>query len=290
MDVKDLLKEPTFFDWSGDLRVPVRSAAMVMSCDAWWSRTCGDFKGKVSKENDFRLVWEDEEGVSNVRVFDNVKPTADLEVLDVGTVTKVETGGVWEVEEETFSSLPSVGVARIGTMTSLTLDPLNLVKPAKLRALPPSHPLLLDGRALRLTEELLPAVGQSETLRFLLKAKEDDFRLVWEDEEGVSNVRVFDSDKPTADLEVLEVGTVTKVDTGGVCESSSLLWVGVARIGTMTSLTLDPLELIEPAKVKLCAPSPSHPLLLDGRALQGTEGEVGESERLSPEGSLGPMM
>jgi hypothetical protein len=236
MDVKDLLNEPAFFDCSGDLREPVRSAAMAMSCDAWWSRACGDFKDKVSKENDFRFVGRDEEGVSNVRVRD--KPTAGLDVSDVGTVTKVETGGV--CESETFSSLPLVGVARIGTMTSLTLDPLDLVKPAKLRAPPPSHPLLLDGP---LTEKLL---GQSGTLPFLLKVKEDDFRL----EEGVSNVRVCDNDKSTAGLDVA-VGTVTKVETG-VCESetfSSLPSVGVARIGTMTSLTLDSLDLIKPAKV-----------------------------------------
>ena len=271
MDVKDLLNEPAFFNWSGDLREPVRSAAIVMSCDAWWSRACGDFKGKVSKENDFRLVGRGEEGVSNVRVRD--KRTAGLGVSDVGTVTKVETGGVWEVEEsETFSSLPSVAVARIGTMTSLTLDPLDLVKPAQLRAPPPSHPLLLDGRVLRLTEELLSAVEQSGTLPFLLKAKEDDFRLVDRGDERVSNVRVCDSDKSTAGLDVSNIGTVTKVETGGVCESetfSSLPSVGVARIGTMASLTLDPLDLVKPAQLR--APPPSHPLLLDGRILRLTE-------------------
>ena len=56
MDVKDLLNEPAIFDWSGDLREFVRSAAMATGCDAWWLRACGDFKGKVSKENDFRLA------------------------------------------------------------------------------------------------------------------------------------------------------------------------------------------------------------------------------------------
>ena len=126
-------------------------------------------------------------------------------------------------------------------MTSLVLDP----------ALPPSHPLLLDGR---LTEELLPAVGESEKLHFLLKVKENDFRLV---EEGVSNVRVWESDRSTEGLAVLAVGIVTKVDTGGVPSA------GEARVGTMTSLTLDSFDLL---KVKVRALPPSHPLLLDGRA------------------------
>ena len=31
MEVKDLLKEPAFLDWSGDLRAAVRSAAFAMS-------------------------------------------------------------------------------------------------------------------------------------------------------------------------------------------------------------------------------------------------------------------
>ena len=165
MDVKDLLNEPWILDWSGDLREAVRSAALAMSCDAWWSRACGDFKeGKVSKEADFGLVGRgDGEGASYVRVRDI--STAGLDVLDVGTVTKVETG---VCESETFFSLPSL--ARIGTMTSLTLDPLALLKP-KLRLPPPSHPLLLDGRVLRLAGELLREVGESGPFPFLMKAK-----------------------------------------------------------------------------------------------------------------------
>jgi hypothetical protein len=83
-----------------------------------------------TKEDDFRCRGDEEE-VSKVRVFDSDKSTAGLEVLDVGTVTKVETGDVFG--SETLSSLPSVGVARIGTMTSLTLDPLDLVKLAKVK-------------------------------------------------------------------------------------------------------------------------------------------------------------
>ena len=405
MDVKDLLNEPAIFGWSADLREFVRSAAMAMGCGACWLRACGDFKGKVSKENDFRLVGgEDEEGLSNVRVRD--KRTAGLGVLDVGTVTKVETGGVCgsvifssvcvarigtmtsltldpldlvkpaklrapppsqpllldgralrltgellpavgqsetlpfllkvreddfdrrdegvsnvrvrdsdkstagldvldvgavakveRVELETFSSSPSVCVARIGKTTSLTSDSLDLVKPAKLRAPPPSQPLLLDGRALRLIGELLPAIGQSETLPFPLKVKDDDFGFVGRGDEGISNVRVRDIDKSTAGLNVLDVGTVTKVETGGVYGSgtfSSLPSVCVARIGTMTSLTLDPLDLIKPAKVRLRLPAPSHPLLLDGLALRLLAEEVGQSFPLKaklrpPEGSLAPM-
>ena len=290
MDVKDLLNEPEVFDWSCDLREPVRSAPIAMSCDAWWSRACGNLKGKVSKENEFRRG--DEEGVSNVRVRD--KRSGSLDVLEVGTVTKVESGGV--CESETFSSLPSVGVTRDGMMTSLSLGPIDPVKPAQLRALSPSHPLLLDGR---LTEELLPAVALSETPPFLLKPKEDDFCFVWRDEEEVSKVRVCDRDKSTAGLDDLDVGTVTKVETGGVCGSetlSSLPSVGVARIGTMTSLILDPLDLLKPAKVKLRALPPSHPLLLDGLSLSTEEllSGVGQSGTLKaklrpPEGSLAPM-
>ena len=143
MDVKDLLNEPELFDWSGDLREHVRSEPMAMGCDAWFSRACGDFKGKVSKENEFRQG--DGEGVSESSVRVRDKRIGSL-VLDVGTVRKAESGDVRE--SETSSSLPLVRVARVGTMISLTLDPLDLVKPAKLRALSPSQPLLLDGRAL----------------------------------------------------------------------------------------------------------------------------------------------
>lgn len=93
-------------------------------------------------------------------------------MLDAGTLTEVETGCVFE--SETFSSFLSVRVARVGIITSLILD---LVKPAKLRALSPSQPLLLDGRVLWLTEELPPAVEYSERVLVLLRATEDDFRL-----------------------------------------------------------------------------------------------------------------
>jgi hypothetical protein len=95
-------------------------------------------------------VCRGDEGVSKVRVRDSDKSTAGLDVLHAATVTKVESGGVCE-----SGAFSSVGVARVGTMTSLTLD---LVKPAKLRAPPPSHPLLLDGLVLWPTEELLPKV------------------------------------------------------------------------------------------------------------------------------------
>ena len=108
-----------------------------------------------------------------------------------------------------------------------------------------------------------------------------------EGEEGVSKVRVCDRDKSTAGLEVLAVGTVTKVETGDGCESetfSSLLSAGVARIGTITSLTLEPLDLLKPAKVKLRPPPPSQPLLLDGRVTFPLKGRLG-----LPEGSLAPM-
>jgi hypothetical protein len=223
------------------------------------SRACGDFKGKVSKENEFRQ-GEEGEGASDVRVRD--KGTESFNLLGAGTVSKVASGGV--CESRAFSSLPSLEVARVGTMTSLSLC---LVKPAKLP--PPSHPLLLDGRAFWLTDELLPAVETSETAFFLLKVREDDFCIACRGDEGVSKVRVRDSDKSTAGLDVSDAGTVTKVESGGVCESgtfSSLASVGVARVGTMTSLTLD---LVKPAKLR--APPPSHPLLLDGLALLLTD-------------------
>jgi hypothetical protein len=179
-------------------------------------------------------------------------------------------------------------------MISLILDPLDLVKPAKLRALSPSQPLLLDGRALWLTGEVLPVAECSETVLFLLKIKEDDFRLECRgDEEEVSKVRVCDSDKSTASLDVLDVGTVTKVETGEVFGSetlSSLPSVGVARIGTMTSLTLDPLDLLEPAKETLRPPPglPTPPLLLDGRALSTDELLPGEGQSFPLKAKLGP--
>ena len=241
------------------------------------------------KEDDFSLECRRDEWVSTVRVRDSDKSTAGLDVLDVGAVAKVETG-----ESETFSSSPSVCVARIGKMTSLTSDSLDLVKPAKLRAPPPSQPLLLDGRVLWLTGELIE--GQSETLPFLLKAKEDDFGLVGRGDEGISNVRVRDIDKSTAGLDMLDVGTVTKVETGGVCGLGTFSSLPSARIGTMTSFTLDPLDRIKPAKVRLRLPAPSHPLPLDGLALRQT-GELPEVGQLfclkaklrPPEGSLAPM-
>ena len=153
-----------------------------MSCDAWWSRACEGFKGRVSKEDGFDLMGQgDEEGVSYVRVRDI--STEGLDVLDVGTVTKVETTGA--CESETFSSLPSVGLARIGTMTSLTLDPLALLK-LKLRPPPPSHPLLLDGR----TEGLLPEVGETGTSPFLMKVKlprpEGSLTPIWDEKNNLT--------------------------------------------------------------------------------------------------------
>lgn len=68
-------------------------------------------------------------------------------------------------------------------------------------------------------------------------------------------------DKSTAGLDVPDAGTVRKVETGGVGESetfSSFPSVGVVRVvGTTLDLT--------PARLRV--PSPSHPLLLDGRGL-----------------------
>ena len=98
-------------------------------------------------------------------------------MFEVGTVTKVETGGVFGLE--TLSSLPSAGVARTGTMTSLTLDPLDLLKPAKvkLRPPPPSHPLLLEGRV---AEELVPGVGLLPfPLKVTLRPPEESLAPMW---------------------------------------------------------------------------------------------------------------
>lgn len=153
-----------------------------------------------------------------------------LDVLDAGTSRKAETGGVFE--SETFSSFLSVGVAGVGAMTSLILD---LVKPAKLRALSPSQPLLLDGRVFWLTEELPPVV-ESERVLVLLRAKEEDFRLECRAEEEVSKVRVLDKDKSTAGLNVPAAGAV---EAGGVCELetfSSFPSAGMLRVGTTLDL------------------------------------------------------
>lgn len=69
-------------------------------------------------------------------------------------------------------------------------------------------------------------------------------------------------DKSTAGLDVPDAGTVRKVETGGVGESetfSSFPSVGVVRVVGTT------LDLVTPARLRV--PSPSHPLLLDGRGL-----------------------